>query len=219
MPVSAVEGKRVTTIEGLARRQAHQCAAGLDREPRSAVRLLLGGIDHGRHGGGQREASAHRRRHQRRHNQHLPLRHLPAGARSDARRSGYEDKRPETRAMQDDELANPGMLAVMEGEALWRRHERNAGNHLAASVISPGPSDGLSAFPAGMAGRRVAAAPPAQLPGPESEPKRRLTARRRWSSSSFPDVARRRHAAGIPGGQALTWCAGAAGIARSGAER
>ena len=44
---------------------------------------------------------------------------LPASA--DERRSGYDYMRPETRAMQDDELANPGMLAVMEGEALWEK--------------------------------------------------------------------------------------------------
>jgi sulfur-oxidizing protein SoxA len=45
---------------------------------------------------------------------------LPAMA--DERRSGYDYMRAETRAMQDDELANPGMLAVMEGEGLWRRY-------------------------------------------------------------------------------------------------
>lgn len=45
---------------------------------------------------------------------------LPAAA--DERRSGYDYMRAETRAMQDDELANPGMLAVMEGEGLWRRY-------------------------------------------------------------------------------------------------
>ena len=45
---------------------------------------------------------------------------LPAAA--DERRSGYDYLRAETRAMQDDELANPGMLAVMEGETLWKRH-------------------------------------------------------------------------------------------------
>jgi len=45
---------------------------------------------------------------------------LPAAA--DERRSGYEDMRAETRAMQDDDLANPGMLAVMEGEALWQSY-------------------------------------------------------------------------------------------------
>ena len=36
------------------------------------------------------------------------------------RRSGYESMRPETRAMQDDDAANPAMLWVMEGQALWR---------------------------------------------------------------------------------------------------
>jgi sulfur-oxidizing protein SoxA len=37
------------------------------------------------------------------------------------RRSGYELMSPETRAMQDDDTANPGMLWVLEGEALWNR--------------------------------------------------------------------------------------------------
>ena len=35
------------------------------------------------------------------------------------RRSGYADMAAETRAMQDDDTANPGMLAVLDGEALW----------------------------------------------------------------------------------------------------
>ena len=35
------------------------------------------------------------------------------------RRSGYDSMRPETRAMQDDDAANPAMLWVMEGQALW----------------------------------------------------------------------------------------------------
>ena len=30
---------------------------------------------------------------------------------------------PETRAMQDDDAANPGMLWVLDGEALWHRPE------------------------------------------------------------------------------------------------
>ncbi|MDO9708539.1 sulfur oxidation c-type cytochrome SoxA [Paracraurococcus lichenis] len=34
-------------------------------------------------------------------------------------RSGYETMTPELRAMQDDDLANPGMLSVAEGEALF----------------------------------------------------------------------------------------------------
>jgi L-cysteine S-thiosulfotransferase len=35
------------------------------------------------------------------------------------RRSGYQQMRPETRSMQDDDAANPGMLWVLEGKALW----------------------------------------------------------------------------------------------------
>ena len=37
------------------------------------------------------------------------------------RRSGYEFMSRETRAMQDDDTTNPGMLWVLEGESLWRR--------------------------------------------------------------------------------------------------
>jgi sulfur-oxidizing protein SoxA len=37
------------------------------------------------------------------------------------RRSGYAFMSRETRAMQDDDTANPGMLWVLEGEALWGR--------------------------------------------------------------------------------------------------
>ena len=33
--------------------------------------------------------------------------------------SGYEDASPAVRAMQDDDTANPGMLWVQQGEALW----------------------------------------------------------------------------------------------------
>lgn len=36
------------------------------------------------------------------------------------RRSGYADLAPETKAMQDDDTANPAMLSVLDGEALWR---------------------------------------------------------------------------------------------------
>ena len=38
---------------------------------------------------------------------------------ADERRSGYDFMRGETRAMQDDDTANPGMLSVLDGEALW----------------------------------------------------------------------------------------------------
>jgi L-cysteine S-thiosulfotransferase len=37
------------------------------------------------------------------------------------RRSGYDFMSRETRAMQDDDTANPGMLWVLEGASLWNR--------------------------------------------------------------------------------------------------
>ena len=37
------------------------------------------------------------------------------------RKSGYDFMGRETRAMQDDDTANPGMLSVLDGEALWGR--------------------------------------------------------------------------------------------------
>jgi sulfur-oxidizing protein SoxA len=43
---------------------------------------------------------------------------LPAAA-QDMRRSGAEFMSPEARAMQADDGANPAMLSVLEGEALW----------------------------------------------------------------------------------------------------
>jgi L-cysteine S-thiosulfotransferase len=42
---------------------------------------------------------------------------------SEERRSGYDFMSRETRAMQDDEGANPGMLWVLDGEALWKTKE------------------------------------------------------------------------------------------------
>jgi sulfur-oxidizing protein SoxA len=43
------------------------------------------------------------------------------------RRSGYDFMKPETKAMQDEDTANPGMLWVLEGEALWKRKWSAAG--------------------------------------------------------------------------------------------
>ena len=37
------------------------------------------------------------------------------------RRSGYSFMTPDTKTMQDDDTANPGMLWVLDGEALWKR--------------------------------------------------------------------------------------------------
>jgi L-cysteine S-thiosulfotransferase len=42
------------------------------------------------------------------------------------RRSGYSFMTPDTRAMQDDDTANPGMLWVLDGEALWKRKAGSA---------------------------------------------------------------------------------------------
>ena len=47
------------------------------------------------------------------------------------RRSGYEFMSRETRAIQDDDTANPGMLSVLDGEALWQRTESPAGKSCA----------------------------------------------------------------------------------------
>ena len=44
---------------------------------------------------------------------------IPAADRS----SGYDFMGPELRAMQDDEAANPGMLSVLDGAALWQQAE------------------------------------------------------------------------------------------------
>ena len=43
------------------------------------------------------------------------------------RRSGYDFMSRETRAMQDDDTANPGMLWVLDGAALWSRAVGAAG--------------------------------------------------------------------------------------------
>ena len=49
----------------------------------------------------------------------LALQCLPALAQE--RRSGFEDMARETQAMQRDDAANPAMLWVQEGEAIWSR--------------------------------------------------------------------------------------------------
>jgi sulfur-oxidizing protein SoxA len=45
----------------------------------------------------------------------------------DERRSGFDFLGPETRAMQEDDALNPGMLWVLNGEELWRRPTGAAG--------------------------------------------------------------------------------------------
>jgi len=69
------------------------------------------------------------------------------------RRSGYDFMRRETRAMQDDDGANPGMLWALEGEALWKRPAGAAGRacadcHGAARTSMKGVAARLPAFDA-----------------------------------------------------------------------
>ncbi len=47
------------------------------------------------------------------------------------RKSGYDLMGPDTRAMQDDDTANPGMFWVLDGEALWNRKSGSAGKSCA----------------------------------------------------------------------------------------
>jgi len=47
------------------------------------------------------------------------------------RKSGYEFMGRDSRAMQDDDTANPGTFSVLDGEALWKRRVGTAGKSCA----------------------------------------------------------------------------------------
>jgi sulfur-oxidizing protein SoxA len=49
----------------------------------------------------------------------------------DERKSGYDFMGRDTRTMQDDDTANPGMLWVLDGETLWKRKDGAAGKSCA----------------------------------------------------------------------------------------
>ena len=53
----------------------------------------------------------------------VPAAEIPAGE----RRSGYEFMSAETRAMQDDDVTNPAVLWLLDGEDLWKRKTGAAG--------------------------------------------------------------------------------------------
>jgi sulfur-oxidizing protein SoxA len=55
------------------------------------------------------------------------------------RKSGYEFMGRESRAMQDDDTTNPGMLWVLDGEALWKRKAGEA-NKSCADCHGEAPS-------------------------------------------------------------------------------
>jgi len=72
---------------------------------------------------------------------------IPAGE----RRSGYDFMGRELRAMQDDEAANPGMLSVLDGAALWQQadgaaHKSCADCHGDAAVSMKGLAARYPAF-------------------------------------------------------------------------
>ncbi|MBS0524919.1 MAG: sulfur oxidation c-type cytochrome SoxA [Proteobacteria bacterium] len=52
-------------------------------------------------------------------------------AQGDSRHSGYQDMGPALRKMQDDDTANPAMLFVQSGEALWSQKAGAAGKSCA----------------------------------------------------------------------------------------
>lgn len=52
---------------------------------------------------------------------------IPAAALAGEARSGYEFIQPASRAMQDDDFANPGLLAVEQGQQLFNRKPPGAG--------------------------------------------------------------------------------------------
>ena len=75
------------------------------------------------------------------------------------RRSSYEQMSAPTRAMQDDETANPGMLWVLDGDALWGRRagaaDRSCADcHGAAAESMKGVAARYPAFDAAL-GRPV----------------------------------------------------------------
>jgi sulfur-oxidizing protein SoxA len=63
------------------------------------------------------------------------------------RRSDYELMSPELRQMQDDDTVNPGMLWVLDGEALWQRKEGSTAKSCADC------HDGAAASMKGVAAR------------------------------------------------------------------
>jgi len=68
---------------------------------------------------------------------------------ADKRRSGYQEMGPSLRAMQDDDTANPGMLWVVEGRALWARREGAAGKACADCHAGEAAMAGVAArYPA-----------------------------------------------------------------------
>ena len=85
---SAIGGRREDHHDRgpVARRASHPVQQAWLAARRAAVRLLPVGPDHGRRRAAEGEPEANRRRHRRRDDEHLPLRHLSAHPRGDPHR-------------------------------------------------------------------------------------------------------------------------------------
>ncbi len=100
---------------------------------------------------------------------------LCGAALAQERRSGFDDMARDTQAMQADDTANPGMLWVLEGEALWATGCARCHGDAAAmrGVAARYPAwDEAIAAPIDLAGRIIAHNPMAR----ESQPLLALTA-------------------------------------------
>lgn len=74
---------------------------------------------------------------------------LAAAAAADGRRSGFDEMSPELQAMQRDDTANPAMLWVAEGEALWNAPAGAAARACADCHGAPDTMAGVAArYPA-----------------------------------------------------------------------
>lgn len=69
--------------------------------------------------------------------------------------SGYDDATPAVRAMQDDDTANPAMLWVEQGEALWNQNAGSAGASCASCHGTPASMRGVAAHYSRFAGRPI----------------------------------------------------------------
>ena len=56
------------------------------------------------------------------------------------RRSAYDDMSRDNKAMQDDDTSNPGMLSVLDGEALWWPAPAPQENPAPIAIATPRPA-------------------------------------------------------------------------------
>ena len=71
------------------------------------------------------------------------------------RRSGYDFMKPDTKAMQDGDTANPGMLWLLDGEGLWKRKLVPPSRPRRLPRRCPTSMKGVAITPAFTANRRL----------------------------------------------------------------